>query len=131
MSSKNTESARIPSDLREQLTCLPVRNMNITVLDQDDQRVAVEVPLKYPWFVFSFVKKVMKLHSTKSIELDAVGSRVFKMMDGKTTVEDIIDDVKDKHLLTFFEARALVLEYIRNLVARGLAAVVVQQKQQS
>jgi hypothetical protein len=60
--------------------------------------------------------------------LDALGTEVWNLCDGRRTVESIVDTFKDCHGLSFHEARVAVTEYLRVLVQRGVLAVALRDK---
>jgi len=49
------------------------------------------------------------------------------VLDGKLTVENLIDQLCASDNLTFLESRALVTQYLRDLMQRGLIAIVPEE----
>jgi hypothetical protein len=60
--------------------------------------------------------------------LDRVGTRLWKMCDGKKTVEQLVDFFAAQYELSFHEARAAVSGHLKALVQRGALAMVEYKK---
>ena len=69
------------------------------------------------------LKLILPLSDFKNLELDWVGRSVFNLIDGRRTVEDIIDAHMERWHLSFFESRAGVMQFLRDLVKRGVVAL--------
>ncbi len=60
---------------------------------------------------------------TRIIELDLIGSMIWKSCDGRTRVCDVIEDVRRLFLISYREAERSVTEYIQTLGNRGLISL--------
>jgi hypothetical protein len=88
--------------------------------------VVVTVPMKRPGWT-RLVKWLVPLSQERRVELDAVGTWVLQLCDGRRTVEDVIEQVGEKYHLSFQEARVAVLQFMRMLVDRGIVAVILPE----
>lgn len=59
------------------------------------------------------------------VELDEVGSFVWEMCDGRTTVREMIARLAEKYKLGRKEASASLTTFLRSLAQRNLVAVVI------
>lgn len=108
--------------LYRQLASVPVRNPKVTSMPADDgDALILEVELHYGraarwlgWF--------LPVRRSRRFRLDGLGRSVYEMIDDRKAFEQLIDEFAGEHLLTFFEARALLMEYMRLLARRGLIA---------
>jgi hypothetical protein len=55
--------------------------------------------------------------------LDAVGSRIWSLCDGRRTVGQVVDAIATEYQLTFHESRVAVTGYIKTLLQRGVLAI--------
>ena len=107
---------------REALRAVPVRNAHVkaTPAPEDPRRLVVEVELLYRTPVMRFLRRLLKASPTKRYRLDLLGTRVYNMIDGRRSLEQLADAFAAEEKLTFFEARALLGQYLRSLSAKGL-----------
>ncbi|MBP5234111.1 MAG: PqqD family protein [Planctomycetes bacterium] len=112
-------------DFTEQLHSVPVRNaLARLVRERSDERKEVyAVRQKYSG-IARLLKGVLKLRDEKMYELSGIGLRIFRALDGKKNFVSLIDELKDEHQLTFYEARGLMLAYMQMLMERGLVVIV-------
>lgn len=108
-------------DLERQLDSIPLRNRHIRVREDPDRKEAllVEVDLAYSGWkkLASFVLKPRK---TKEYRIVGIGRQVYESVDGRRSFVELIEDFQQQHHLTFFEARALLMQYMQTLMERGL-----------
>jgi len=64
----------------------------------------------------------------RPVVLDEVGSFVWKMCDGRHSVEQISEALSDKYNLTHREVEVSLNEYLRMLAKRGMILVAVPQE---
>jgi hypothetical protein len=67
------------------------------------------------------------LRDYKRFHLDAIGREVYESIDGKKSFEELIDLFSESHKLTFFESRALLMQYVEILMKRGLVVIGIRQ----
>ena len=114
---------------REALKAVPVRNAHVkaTPLPEDPQRLEVEVELLYRTPVQRFLRRVLKAAPTKRYKLDRLGTRVYEMIDGRKTYGELVDEFAAAEKLTFFEARALLGQFLQHLSRRGLVVATMRR----
>ena len=105
-----------------QMASRPVANRAVTVARTDDGKLELSVPTeKRDWR--RQLRRVLPLPEEKNVELDYLGAEFFSLCDGERTVEEIVDDYMKRWNLSFFEARGLVLQFLRALMRSGLVAL--------
>lgn len=114
-------------DFETQLKSVPVRNvkLNISVAENDPAALLVEVALVYRGLL-GVLAPMVGARRTKRYELAGLARELFESLDGKLTVENLIDNLRMQEKLTFLEARALVIQYLKDLMQRGLVVIVAE-----
>jgi len=86
-----------------------------------------EVVIEYPMTVRPLIAAVARrlgksqgLTQTKKLQLDALGTSVWDLIDGQNTVRRMINIFADTHRLEKKEAEVAVTQFIRELGNRGL-----------
>jgi hypothetical protein len=64
----------------------------------------------------------------KTVELDAMGSAVWRAIDGRHSVRDIAADLASRYHLDAREAELAVAQFLRQLGRRGAVAVAVAER---
>jgi len=100
------------------LQSIPVPNQAVTRMA--DGRLSV--PLRHPTWL-RWVRPVLPISKEKKVELDKLGTEVLALCDGHRTIEQIIDLHKDRWHLSFFESRAMILQFLRQLLQRNLIVI--------
>jgi hypothetical protein len=114
-------------ELGEQLASIPMRNEKAGAVPGDEPgTLVVEIELRYSGLM-SFVSKALKLVDRKRYILDGVGKQVYESIDGMKSFETLIDDFAAHHKLTFFEARALLMQYIKILMNKGIVVIGIKK----
>lgn len=111
-------------DFETQLQTVPVRNARLK-LSRDEKHadaLIVEVELRYRG-MSGLIAPLVKARNSKRYELVGLSRELFERLDGKLRVEDLIDSLSQADKLTFFEARALVTLYLKDLMQRGLIVI--------
>ena len=67
------------------------------------------------------------LPEKKKIILDERGSFIWKMCDGKTTLEEMIHRFAGKYTMNRKESEVLIVYFIKSLAQRGLAGIIVKR----
>ena len=117
---------RRPQAFETQLHAAPVRNAAVTVVSSADaDRLVVAVDLKYTGLRRLLARR-LKARRRKQYELEGLGLELYQQLDGHRSVADLIEQLAGRYKLTFFEARALVLTYLRTLTDRGLVVMAVK-----
>lgn len=107
---------------RRALQVVPVKNAHVRVqpLEEDPDQLEVVVHLTYDNPFLKFFRYLFGARSTKTYVLDRIGTRVYRAIDGKKTFEQLCDEFAAREKLTFFEARALLGQYLQMLTQKGL-----------
>ena len=112
-------------DRQQALACTPIRNPEVEELETPDGillRYPVEIK---PWFQ-SIFKKLSNRDSNiviRRLQLDALGSSVWQMVDGKLNVADITEQFRKTHQLGTREAELSVTGFLKDLGSRSLIAM--------
>ena len=123
---KRGESAGLGSgDWRAMLAAYPVRNVAVEVREKSENTVTVVVKTQKPNYMMPPISWFVPYNPEREIDLDAMGTRLWRWCDGQRTVEEVIDLFKDTYDLSFHEARAAVVDYLRKLIQRGILAVMM------
>jgi hypothetical protein len=107
----------------ESLACVPERSPTVRWDKEEAGGVTIEYPLPLKPFFISLARKLNKGKEqtlTKKLQLDAIGSQVWLMLDGSTDVKQIIKNVAPSAGLTLQEAEISVTTFLRELGRRGL-----------
>ena len=79
----------------------------------------------------SLIRRIVSLRpSTRKFELDAIGTFVWEMCDGKHTTAQIADALAEERKLNRREAEAALLSYLETLAERGVIGVQVEKDPQ-
>ena len=112
-------------DRQQALACTPIRNPEVEEIETPDGillRYPVEIK---PWFQ-SIFKKLSNRDSNiviRRLQLDALGSSVWQMVDGEQNVSDITDQFRKTHQLGTREAELSVTGFLKDLGSRSLIAM--------
>lgn len=111
-------------DVEMQLHTIPVRNTHVETWPQEDDpdTLVVQVRLK-PRGILALTMKTLKAREFKKYSLVGLSRNMYESVDGKKTVEDLLNRLMEEYKLTFLEARALTLQYLSDLMTRGLVVV--------
>jgi hypothetical protein len=123
--SSTTKSRRRPADLLE---TVPVRNESTRTEQRDGGEVVVFVPTRRRWFTGPPFTWVFPLRDERGFHLDRLGTEVWQAIDGRRTLEQIIERFASRHRLSFHEARLSVETFLRDLTGRGIVVMVGRSK---
>ena len=112
-------------DRLQALACTPIRNPEVEEIEtQDGILLRYPVEIK-PWFQ-SIFKRLSNRDSNiviRRLQLDALGSSVWQMVDGKQNVADITEQFRKTHQLGTREAELSVTGFLKDLGSRSLIAM--------
>ena len=107
---------------------IPLRNTAIEWEMDDKNEVSLVIPQKdKPWV--KITSKIFMIPDKRVVVLDDVGSFVWTLCDGKTSVENIVRRLCNKYSLTRKEAEVSLLTYMRQLGKRGFVGFAVSKDQ--
>ena len=104
----------------------PIRNEAITWEDRGEY-IRVTVPRTKSWKA-RLLSILFIVPRERVFELDAVGSEVVRLCDGKKTVRKIADHLAETLKLNRREAEAALLGYLSMLVKRGIVGVAIPER---
>jgi hypothetical protein len=111
------------------LDAVPVRNARVRILPGETaETIIVEVELRYRGWR-ALPARWLKPRRSRRYALETLGREVYEAIDGVRTFEQLTEDFAARHRLTFQEARGLLWQYCRTLIARGLVAVALPGEQ--
>ena len=108
---------------REALEYTPVKSCQISELRLESGEVVIEYPLAVRPWIAAVAKRLggpQNRKQTKKLQLDALGTSVWDLVDGKRSVRMIIQIFAKSHRLENREAEVSVTSFIRQLGQRGL-----------
>lgn len=105
------------------LSSVPHQNTAAEVVPAEDG-VVVSVPTRRPGWLIPPVSWILPWSGYRRVGLDAPGSAVLKLCDGRRNVEQIIETFAQEHKLGFRESQLAVMEFLRQLLRRGIIAIV-------
>ena len=117
----------IPALTRDQaLACTPVRNNVVRWEESDSGLILVEYTLVLKPFLQSISRRFGTASTeqpTRKRELDALGSQVWKLIDGRRTTAEVIEAFARRHHISNQEAEQSITLFFRELGRRGLIAL--------
>lgn len=113
---------------REQmLSSRPAKNELVKWQKDENGEVTISIPRKKGWLI-DMVAKFSRIPDQKRIALDEIGSEVWYMCDGKTTVENMIAQLSRKYKLNRKEAEISLTTYLKQLGKKRLVGFLVPKK---
>jgi len=109
---------------RKLLDAKPFVNSAMTLERLGDGGAVASVPVRRPAYLVPPLSWVLPFSPSRRVRLDAPGAEVLDLCDGKRTIEAIIEKFAADHKLSFRESQLAVTAFLRNLVDRGLVAIV-------
>ena len=105
------------------LGCVPVRNPQIDEQKNDNGEICLTYQVRIrPWFQ-NIVQKITGRADdliTRKLQLDALGTSVWGMINGQRKAREIIDAFQKTHKLNRREAEISVTTFLKELGKRGL-----------
>jgi hypothetical protein len=107
----------------ELLRMVPVPNAAAARTPLPDGGLRLAVPLNRPRWV-TLLAWWLPVSKERRVELDRAGAEALALLDGKRALGEIVEAHRERWKLSFFEARGMVLDFLRPLVRAGLVALV-------
>lgn len=92
--------------------------------NSEGSALVLQVPLKKKKYMGPPLSWIMPFSKYRKVSLDSLGQEVWTACDGKRTTEQIIEEFADRHFVSFHEARLSIMEFLRQLMRRGLIVLV-------
>ena len=108
------------------LACTPVRNDIVSWEVLDSGLVRIEYVLVLKPLLKSISERFGSTNDqlpTRKLELDALGSQVWQMIDGDRTTAQLIEDFAGLQKISNQEAEQSITLFLRELGKRGLIAL--------
>jgi hypothetical protein len=105
----------------------PVRNDRLEWEKNADEEIVVTLKRDDSWKV-RILSKLFWIPNQKTLVLDQLGTQVWDMCDGRTTVEAMIRKLSENHKLNMKEAEISLLAYLKKLGQKGLVGFVVAKQ---
>ena len=107
------------------MSARPVRNPSIETTRDAQDEVSLNIPRRKTWWV-NLLARFGGVPEFRVVTLDRIGTRVWDLCDGGSTVRDLVARVADENKLSRKEAEVSLVSYLRQLARRGLVALVVE-----
>jgi hypothetical protein len=107
----------------EALEYTPIKSRTISESRLESGEVIIEYPLAVRPWIAAVVRRLgghRNRKQTRKLQLDALGTSVWDLVDGKRSVGNIIRIFAKTHCLENREAEVSVTSFIRQLGQRGL-----------
>ncbi len=126
-SQKKKNTGVIPPEARRQaLACVVVKNPELREDVSGDGEILLLYPVEVkPWFqgIFKAFTSQRDGIITRKLQLDTLGSSVWRKIDNRATVDEIIRSFQSEHQLARREAELSVSSFLKELGRRGLIAM--------
>ena len=106
------------------LSSRPARNEALEWEKTEDGEVQVSVTRQETWRV-RLLSKVFYIPKKRKITLDEVGSEVWQMCNGRTTVAQMIEELSGKYQLNRKEAEVSLLAYLKTLAQKRFVGFLI------
>ncbi len=123
---KANKKTRPPSLSRsDALQCIPVVNLSVQVIESENGEILLEYPLQIKPFLQTLFERFQKEQGvpTKKLQLDEMGSVVWKLINGKNSAQAIITQFAKTYGITLQEAEKSVATFLVELGKRGIIAM--------
>lgn len=111
---------------REALQCRPVKNPEVIAVRAETGDMLLTYPETLrPWLarIYSRFGKSKEVMRFKKLQLDQLGTEVWEMINGRLTVDRMVERFGKTHRLHPKEAEVAVTNFLRDLGKRGLIAM--------
>ncbi len=110
-------------DRKRLMLLRPVHNSLITVEEKEDGEIILHIPMKEKvGFLTKLLAKCVQLPTEKRVELDEVGSFVWKLCDGSNTLESVVQKVGREYKMNRREAEVSTTTFMEMLIQRNFIA---------
>lgn len=111
---------------KEALSSVPIKNTEVEEVLLDSEDIMLIYPVKVKPWAFALLRKLGRPPEQigqKKLQLDALGTSVWKLLDGERTVKHIIKIFTQKQQVHRKEAEVAVTQFLRELGKRGLIGI--------
>ena len=104
----------------------PARNAALDWEKTDDDEVSITLTRGTDWKA-RILSKIFWIPERRTLLLDQIGTQVWEMCDGKTSVDAMIRKLSEEHQLNLKEAEVSLLNYLQNLGKKRLVGFLVDK----
>lgn len=112
--------------MERRMALVPVANRSLRCLIDEPDQLVYEVRLRFEGWTGK-LSKMLGTRQTKRVELVYFPLELYRQIDDETSVEELVERTRKRHLLSFFEARGVVFFYLSKLAELGVIAVAVPE----
>ena len=94
--------------------------------ERRDEGMLVTVPISPPRWLVPPLSWIIRLSPWRRVQLDAPGTEVLDLCDGRRTVEQVIEMFASAHKLSFREGQVAVSAFLGELLRRGIIVIAGQ-----
>jgi hypothetical protein len=119
----NAKNKGVVPSREDALECTPIKNDGVEESRLENGELQLSYPVtSRPWLAGLVRRLGRKPNETylKKLQLDALGTEVWELLDGATRVRDVIRQFAARHRLQQREAELAVTRFLRELGKRGL-----------
>jgi hypothetical protein len=113
---------RAPADPLVQLALIPLRNAGAQLIEDSPQRVVLAVAKAYSGWLGP-LPKLLGAPSSKRFALDGLALVLWRRIDDRRSLGELIDWLAEEQQLGFHEARLLTLQWLHQLATKGLVVL--------
>lgn len=121
VSKKKPQISRI-----EAIGSVPIKNTEVEEVLLDSEDIMLIYPVKVKPWAAALLRKLGRPPEQigrKKLQLDALGTSVWKLLDGERTVKQIIQIFTQQQQVHRKEAEVAVTQFLRELGKRGLIGI--------
>ena len=111
-----------PLDRRASLATRPVRNTRVKWADKPEG-ILLTITVRSPTQGTMF-SKLFPMPATREVQLDEMGSEVWRLCDGEHTTADLLEWMRTRYQFSYKEAELGITKYLKELVKRNLVVLV-------
>lgn len=116
------EAAKL--DLTDLLAAVPVANEAVRER-RNGKTLILYTPMRRTWWMNAMAwLPGVNWRKEKGVALDALGEEVWQSVDGRRSVEAIVERFAEKHRVRFHDARLSVMTFLELLLLRNLIVVI-------
>ena len=105
------------------LAAVPHRNAAMKLEPLSDGCL-VSVPVRRPGWLVPPISWILPWSDVRRVQLDQPGAEVLNLCDGQRTGEEVVERFAEAHKLSFREGQTAVTQFLRQLLQRGIVALV-------
>ena len=107
------------------LDALPVRNQLCKAEETEAGMTIISTPVRRTGWT-RLMKRLTSVPKYKKIELDEIGTFVWRHCDGRTSVRALIEKLCRRFKLSYREGEVSLTQYLRTLARRNLIGLAVR-----